>query len=914
MHRPDQYQQLAALEALKAICANAQLMADLFVNYDCNLQASNLFERTLKGVARVIQAAPQPPANPYSAAAPSAADGIRDTAVATLLLLLKTLDERAQPLKDLAAANAQADSDDLSSLLANRQSSGEASSRLDSKASEVARFGALKEKKHSLEAGIALFNANAVKGMQSLIASGTVGGDPAAIAAFLRERREVLDPTQVGEYFGHHEEQAIAVMHAYIDQESYTGLSIDAALRELLKSFRLPGEAQKIDRIMEKFAERYCRDNEGAFNSADGPYLLAFALIMLNTDAHNPRAEKKLSCEDFVTMCQAQDSSGAFEPILPRTELEAMYHRILAQEIPLPNGASARDQVDSAGNSRGLQATRLAAALGLSHLLRNERWDKQQGVAMERAYLLKHARELVAKGQQAEHVWHTASHVEHVTAMLQIGGDSVRRGLLAALQSAHDAGFAAPVLEGFLLTIKLAGMLGLDQLADALLDSLAAATGVDQPSPEGSVAEAKELAALSALVHLASSPEAGFLGSGWLVILRTLSSLDLLKESLVQRGQKGSFFNVAPSQVEPSFTGNPQPAFHARQPHVPPRTRSFSKGLLWRLGLSSESSQAAPEGGSKRPEAHSMQEASAEPTSNAEDLFHGPSAVLVNWSLREGRESIEQVYACSSSLNGDAVVVFVRALCAVSQEELAPTDAGQPARIHSLSRVMECAYHNLGRIRLIWGRLWSAVAPHLVSAACHSDPHVAALAVTHMRRLIADLLSRAELSHFTYQEDALRPLVSVLRHSGSAAVRQQVLDLIDHSITTHPRGLGSGWRSVLQSLVVAAADVRAEVVEACLRATEAVIAALYRGIGVDSEAFPEVCLILETAMRNSYHEGHSNRAAALAPAAAERLSTSADKVSNLSACGYAIFIGDASVPVHLCKTPNTIPVQKLLSK
>ena len=66
------------------------------------------------------------------------------------------------------------------------------------------------------------------------------------------------------------------------------------------------GEAQKIDRIMEKFAERYCRDNQGIFSSADGPYLLAFALIMLNTDAHNPRADKKLSCEDFVTMCQAQ--------------------------------------------------------------------------------------------------------------------------------------------------------------------------------------------------------------------------------------------------------------------------------------------------------------------------------------------------------------------------------------------------------------------------------------------------------------------------------------------------------------------------------------------------------------------------------------------------------------------------------
>ena len=33
----------------------------------------------------------------------------------------------------------------------------------------------------------------------------------------------------------------IAVMHAYIDQENYSNLSIDAALRELLKGFRLPG-------------------------------------------------------------------------------------------------------------------------------------------------------------------------------------------------------------------------------------------------------------------------------------------------------------------------------------------------------------------------------------------------------------------------------------------------------------------------------------------------------------------------------------------------------------------------------------------------------------------------------------------------------------------------------------------------
>lgn len=66
------------------------------------------------------------------------------------------------------------------------------------------------------------------------------------------------------------------------------------------------GEAQKIDRIMERFAERYCKDNPDAFKTSDGAYLLSFALIMLNTDAHNPMADKKLSLEDFISMCQYQ--------------------------------------------------------------------------------------------------------------------------------------------------------------------------------------------------------------------------------------------------------------------------------------------------------------------------------------------------------------------------------------------------------------------------------------------------------------------------------------------------------------------------------------------------------------------------------------------------------------------------------
>lgn len=38
--------------------------------------------------------------------------------------------------------------------------------------------------------------------------------------------------------------------------------------------------------------------------------------------------------------------------------------------------------------------------------------------------------------------------------------------------------------------------------------------------------------------------------------------------------------------------------------------------------------------------------------------------------------------------------------------------------MYCLVRLVQCAALNASRIRLVWGRLWAVVAPHLVSAAC----------------------------------------------------------------------------------------------------------------------------------------------------------------------------------------------------
>ena len=50
-------------------------------------------------------------------------------------------------------------------------------------------------------------------------------------------------------------------MYAYVDLIDFSEKDFVTALRIFLEGFRLPGEAQKIDRLMEKFASRYCECN-----------------------------------------------------------------------------------------------------------------------------------------------------------------------------------------------------------------------------------------------------------------------------------------------------------------------------------------------------------------------------------------------------------------------------------------------------------------------------------------------------------------------------------------------------------------------------------------------------------------------------------------------------------------------------
>jgi len=50
--------------------------------------------------------------------------------------------------------------------------------------------------------------------------------------------------------------------------------------------------------------------NPEVFKTADAAYVLAYAVIMLNTDAHNPQVTAKMTKADFVRMNAATNTEG----------------------------------------------------------------------------------------------------------------------------------------------------------------------------------------------------------------------------------------------------------------------------------------------------------------------------------------------------------------------------------------------------------------------------------------------------------------------------------------------------------------------------------------------------------------------------------------------------------------------------
>ncbi|XP_010903773.1 cytohesin 4b isoform X1 [Esox lucius] len=207
---------------------------------------------------------------------------------------------------------------------------------IDAIMSEISDFQSTEENKvaergKQFSSGKKKFNMDPKKGMNYLVENGLLESSPQPIAEFLY-KEDGLNKTAIGDFLGEREELHLQTLKAFVDLHQFSDLNLVQALRQFLWSFRLPGEAQKIDRMMEAFAKRYCDCNADVFQSTDTCYILSFAIIMLNTSLHNPNVKDKTPLERFVSMNRGINNGGD----LPVELLTKLYDSIRNEPFKIP--------------------------------------------------------------------------------------------------------------------------------------------------------------------------------------------------------------------------------------------------------------------------------------------------------------------------------------------------------------------------------------------------------------------------------------------------------------------------------------------------------------------------------------------------------------------------------------------------
>ncbi|EOA23306.1 hypothetical protein CARUB_v10019080mg [Capsella rubella] len=494
-------QKMGVLRMLEKVCKDPQMLVDVYVNYDCDLEAPNLFERMVTTLSKIAQGSQSADPNPAMA---SQTASVKGSSLQCLVNVLKSLVDWEKLRREAENSTRNAN-----------EASASAGEPIETKSREdvPSNFEKAKAHKSTMEAAISEFNRNSVKGVEYLIANKLVERNPASVAQFLRSTPS-LSKVMIGDYLGQHEEFPLAVMHEFVDSMKFSEMKFQSAIREFLKGFRLPGEAQKIDRIMEKFAERYCADNPGLFKKADTAYVLAYAVIMLNTDAHNPMVWPKMSKSDFTRINVTNDP----EDCAPTELLEEIYDSIVQEEIKLKDDDSSMKKFSSqrpGGEERG----GLVSILNLGLPKRISAADAKS----ETEDIVRKTQEIFRKDGVKRGVFHTVDQVDIIRPMVE----AVGWPLLAAFSVTMEVGDNKPrillCMEGFKAGIHIAFVLGMDTMRYAFLTSLVRFTFLHAPKEMRS----KNVEALRILLSLCDS-EPDTLQDTWNAVLECVSRLEFI--------------------------------------------------------------------------------------------------------------------------------------------------------------------------------------------------------------------------------------------------------------------------------------------------------------------------------------------------------------------------------------------------
>lgn len=324
----------------------------------------------------------------------------------------------------------------------------------------------------------------------------------------------MLSKPAIGDYIGDGDKTNVKVMRAFIDSMSFANQDFVQALRIFLQSFRLPGEAQKIDRLMEKFADRYCETNPTIFAKADTAYTLAFSVIMLNTDQHSNHIKVRMDPAAFIKNNRGINDEGD----LPDEFLQAIFHEISTNEIIMQDEG---------------KVEKMSMGWGAGTLNEQQRKELYR---MEAATIQKKSELMMHNVHRNISPFKTANTRDLARPMFVTSSWAMMAALALQFESSMGDQTDAKAdevcslcLDGIVGGIKIACHYQLEMEKDAYLSSLAKFSNL---SDFNALAQ-KNIDAILALIHVVNE-NPGDLDKSWIHVIKLVSQLDRLQLAVSQ--------------------------------------------------------------------------------------------------------------------------------------------------------------------------------------------------------------------------------------------------------------------------------------------------------------------------------------------------------------------------------------------
>ncbi|CAN1308264.1 Brefeldin A-inhibited guanine nucleotide-exchange protein 2 [Linum perenne] len=783
--QPNFQQKMIVLRFIEKLCVDSQMLVDIFINYDCDVNSANIFERMVNGLLKTAQGVP--PGTATSLMPPQEAI-MKLESMKCLVSVLKSMGDwmnkqlriadDPSSAKKLEAAENSPETGSFSVINGN----GEEPAEVSDSQSEVSTIEQRRAYKLELQAGISIFNRKPKKGIEFLINANKVGNSPEEIAVFLRNASG-LNKTLIGDYLGEREDLSLKVMHAYVNSFEFQGMEFDEAIRSFLKGFRLPGEAQKIDRIMEKFAERYCKCNPKVFISADTAYVLAYSVILLNTDAHNPMVKNKMSADDFIRNNRGIDDGKD----VPEEYLRSLYERISTNEIKMK---------EDDFNVQQRQSTNSNRILGLDSILNIVVHKSGEDRHMETSDdLIRHMQEqFKEKAKKSESVYYAATDVVILRFMVEVCWAPMLAAFSVPLDRSDDEVMIGLCLQGFRSAIHVTAVMSMKTHRDAFVTSLAKFTSLHSPADM----KQKNVAAIKALVTIADE-DGNYLQEAWEHILTCVSRFEHLHLLGEGAPPDATFFSFPQNESEKS-----KPAKSSILPVLKkkgPGRLQYAASAVLRGSYDSAGIRGNASGSVSTDRMNSL-------VSNLTMLD------------QVGSSEMNRIFARSQKLNSEAIIDFVKALCKVSMEEL--RSASDP-RVFSLTKIVEIAHYNMNRIRLVWSSIWNVLSDFFVTIGCFGNLSISIFAMDSLRQLSMKFLEREELANYNFQNEFMKPFVIVMRKSSAVEIRELIIRCVSQMVLSRVNNVKSGWKSMFMVFTTAAYDDHKNIVLLAFEIMEKII-------------------------------------------------------------------------------------------